>query len=293
MQQASGNPTPYPASAAPLRRLRRRIELGEQPLGSGGPSGNVTIAYRRIPGKSPGLMFLTGYRSSMAGAKALALEAYCRGSGRAYVRFDYQGHGETGGDFESCVLSTWIGDALAILDEATQGPQILVGSSMGGWIIVRLALLRPERVAGLIGIATAADFTETLMWDAFDTEWRMKILSGTPWRGPSAEGDSETVVTRALIEDGRRHLVLKDRIAIAQPVRLLHGTADTAVPWKLSQQLLDRLESEDATLILIKGGGHRLSKPHELGHIVRAADELVRQVEAGASSASTAASPSR
>lgn len=276
--------------AATVSRLRRRIEPGETPAGSGGPSGNVTIAYRRIPGKSPGVVFLTGYRSSMEGAKALALEAYCRAAGRAYVRFDYQGHGETGGDFESCTLSTWIGDALAIVDGASEGPQILVGSSMGGWIMVRVALARADRVAGLVGIATAVDFTETLMWDAFDTEWRMKILSGTPWRGPSAEGDSETVVTRALIEDGRRHLVLKERIAIAQPVRLLHGTADNAVPWKLSQRLLEQLDCDDATLTLVKGGGHRMSKPHELGYIVRAVDDLVRQAE---SSASTAARPSR
>ncbi len=275
-------------AAATLGRLRRRIEPGETLAGSGGPSGNVTIAYRRIPGKSPGVVFLTGYRSSMEGAKALALEAYCRASGRAYVRFDYQGHGETGGDFESCTLSTWIGDALAIVDGATEGPQILVGSSMGGWIMVRVALARADRVAGLAGIATAADFTETLMWDAFDTEWRMKILSGTPWRGPSAEGDSETVVTRALIEDGRRHLVLKNRIAIAQPVRLLHGTADNAVPWQLSQRLLEQLDCDDATLTLVKDGGHRMSRPHEIGHVVRAVDDLVRQAE---SSASTAARP--
>lgn len=263
-------------------RLRRRIEPHEQPAISGGPRGDVTIAYRAVPGKSPGLVFLTGYRSSMEGAKALALEAYCRGSGRACVRFDYQGHGETGGDFELCTLSTWIGDALAIVDEVTKGPQILVGSSMGSWIMLRVALARPERVAALVGIASAPDFTELLMWDAFDTEWRMKILAGTPWRGPSSEGDSKTVVTRELIEDGRRHLVMKDRIAIHKPVRLLHGTADNAVPWKLSQRLLEQIDSDDATLTLIKHGGHRLSKPNELGQIVRTADELVHRVEGAA-----------
>jgi pimeloyl-ACP methyl ester carboxylesterase len=277
-------------AAAKPSRLRRRIDAGETPAGSGGPSGDVTIAYRRVPGKSPGVVFMTGYRSSMEGAKALALEAYCRASGRAYVRFDYQGHGETGGDFESLTVSTWVGDALAIVDQVTEGPQVLVGSSMGGWIMVRVALARPERVAALVGIASAPDFTETLMWDAFDTEWRMKILSGTPWRGPSAEGDSETVVTRALIEDGRRHLVLKERIPIGKPVRLLHGMADNAVPWKLSQRLLEQIDSDDATLTLIKGGGHRLSKPHELAQIVGAVDALVRQAD---SSASSAARPSR
>lgn len=278
--------SPRPSAATPPSRLRLP---GDTPARDGARAA-VTIAYRGIPGNSPGMLFLTGYRSSMNGAKALALEAYCRASGRAFTRFDYQGHGETGGDFESCTLSTWIGDALAVVDEITTGPLILAGSSMGAWIMVRVAQMRPERVAGLIGIAAAPDFTETLMWDAFDTPTRMAILGGKPWRSPSPDGDSEIVVSRELIEDGRKHLVLRARLAIGVPVRLLHGSADQSVPAKLSQALLNQLDCPDASLTVIKDGGHRLSRPHELGHIVRAADELCRHTE---DSLTRAASPPR
>ena len=260
--------------------------------------GKATIAYHSIPGKSPGMLFLTGYRSAMEGAKALALEAYCRDAGHAYIRFDYQGHGETGGDFESCTMSTWIADAVAVLDNVTTGPQILAGSSMGGWIMVHLALLRPERVAGLLGIAAAPDLTELLLWDLFDAATRESILAGKVWRVPSKEGGNETVVSRALIDDGRKYLVLRERIPLAVPVRLLHGLADPVVPWQLSQRLLDQIDGLDVTLTLIKGGGHRLSQPRELGVLVGAADQLFRRVEALAhasptSAARTAASPAR
>lgn len=250
----------------------------------------VTIAYRRVPGKSPCVVFLTGYRSSMNGAKAIALEAYCRGAGHAFVRFDYQGHGETGGEFESCVLSTWIGDALAVVDSLTTGPLLLVGSSMGAWIAVRTALARPDRVAGLVTIAAAPDFTEVMMWNAFDPATRDAVMAGKPWRAPSPDGDSELIVSRELIEDGRKHLVLRGRIPLAFPVRLLHGTADKSVPAKLSHKLLEQIDSPDASLTLIRDGGHRLSKPHELGHIVRAAEDVLRQIDV---SATSAARPSR
>ena len=273
---------PKRAAESPPSRLRLEARDGAR--------APVTIAYRSVPGKSPGVVFLTGYRSSMSGAKALALEAYCREAGRAFVRFDYQGHGETGGDFESCVLSTWIDDALSVVDKLTTGRLLLVGSSMGAWIAVRTALARPERVAGLMTIAGAPDFTETLMWDAFDTAIRTAVMEGKPWRAPSPDGDSELVVSRELIEDGRKHLVLRGRIPLPFPVRVLHGTADKSVPAKLSHKLLEQIDSPDASLTLIKDGGHRLSKPHELGHIVRAADEVCRQIEV---SETSAASPSR
>jgi pimeloyl-ACP methyl ester carboxylesterase len=258
-------------------------------------TNGATIAYRTIAGKSPGIVFLTGYRSRMEGAKALALEAYARAAGRAYTRFDYTGHGESEGDFESATLSTWIGDALAIVDEVTKGPLVLVGSSMGAWIMLRVALARQERVAGLLGIAAAPDFTQTLMWDLFDDATRQKIMAGEVVRSPSAEGDSETVINRALIEDGRQHLVLQGTIPLRVPVRLLHGLGDDIVPWTLSEMLLAQLEGSDASLTLIKDGGHRLSKPHELGMLIQAIDALCRlgeqQNHPGA--AASAAKPSR
>lgn len=256
------------------------------------PDG-ATIAYRTIAGKSPGILFMTGYRSRMEGAKALALEAYARGTGRAFTRFDYQGHGESGGDFESANLSTWIGDALAVMDEVTRGPLILAGSSMGAWIMLRVALARPERVAGLMGIASAPDLTKMLMWELFDEDTRDKLMAGAVLRFPSGEGDSETVITKALIEDGKQHLVLDGPIPIRVPVRLLHGLADDTVPWTLSELLLAQLESTDASLTLIKDGGHRLSKPHELGLLVQAMDGLCRIAEAQSTAGASAARPSR
>ena len=255
-------------------------------------SNGATIAYRTIPGKSPGIVFMTGYRSRMEGAKALALEAYARSTGRAFTRFDYQGHGESEGDFESANLSTWIGDALAVVDEVTSGPLVLAGSSMGAWIMLRVALARPQRVAGLLGIASAPDLTKTLMWDLFDDDLRGKIMAGEVLRFPSGEGDSETVITKAIIEDGLQHLVLDGPIPIRVPVRLLHGLADQTVPWTLSEILLAQLESADASLTLIKDGGHRLSKPHELGLLVQTMDGLCRIAESQSPDAS-ADKPSR
>ena len=258
-------------------------------------TNGATIAYRTIAGKSPGIVFMTGYRSRMEGAKALALEAYARATGRAFTRFDYTGHGDSEGDFESSILSTWIDDTVAIIDEVAKGPLVLAGSSMGAWIMLRVALARQERVAGLLGIAAAPDLTQHLMWDLFDDATRQRIMDGETLRAPSGEGDSETVITRALIEDGRRHLVLQQSIALHVPVRLLHGLGDDIVPWTLSEMLLAQLESADASLTLIKDGGHRLSKPHELGMLVQAIDALCRlgeqQNHTGA--AASAARPSR
>lgn len=256
-------------------------------------SDGATIAYRTIAGKSPGIVFMTGYRSRMEGAKALALEAYARSTGRAFTRFDYQGHGESDGDFESASLSTWIGDALAVVDEVTSGPLILAGSSMGAWIMLRVALARPERVAGLMGIASAPDLTKTLMWELFDDDTREKLEAGAVLRFPSGEGDSETIVTHALIEDGKQHLVLEGLIPIKVPVRLLHGLADETVPWTLSELLLAQLESADASLTLIKDGGHRLSKPHELGLLVQTMDGLCRIAERQSAADASTAKPSR
>ena len=248
--------------------------------------GGGTIAYHNTPGKSPGVVFLSGYRSDMTGAKAMALEAACREQGRAFVRFDYSGHGASGGRFDDLGLSDWIGDALAVLDSCTEAPQVLVGSSMGGWIMVHTALARPGRVAGLVGIAAAPDFTEDLLWDTASTVDRETLLRDGAWREPGNDGDGEWIVTRHLIEDGRRHLVLRGPIAINIPVRLLHGTDDETVPPQTSQRLADALDSEDTRLTLIEGGGHRLSEPEELAAVIRAVDGLCDQLEGDGASES-------
>ena len=241
-------------------------------------AGGSTIAYRATPGKSPGVLFCGGYRSDMTGAKATALEEYCRGAGRGYVRFDYGGHGESGGTFEALTFTDWVDDALLMLDTVAEGPQVLVGSSMGGWVALRLAVLRPGRVRGLVGVAAAPDFTEDLMWDLFDERVRAVLREEGVWRGNGPVGDDETVVTMALIESGREHLMLRDEIAIDAPVRLLHGAEDRSVPWETSLRLLGRLRREDATLTLVKGGHHRLSQPENLDLLVRTVDDLLAEV---------------
>ncbi|HZH26503.1 MAG TPA: alpha/beta hydrolase [Azospirillaceae bacterium] len=241
--------------------------------------GNATIAYVATPGRSPGVLFLGGFKSDMTGAKATALEAFCRRTGRAFVRFDYQGHGASGGRFEDGTLSVWRDDALAVLDEVAAGPQVLVGSSMGGWIAVLAALARPGRVAGLVGVAAAPDFTEDLLWARLDADARARMLRDGFWRTPSAYSAAPYVYTHALVEDGRRNLVLRGPVPFRGPVRLLHGTADPDVPWQQSLRLLERLEGADARLTLVKDGDHRLSRPQDLDLLCRTVAEVAGLAE--------------
>jgi pimeloyl-ACP methyl ester carboxylesterase len=233
----------------------------------------ATIAFRRTPGRGPGVVFLGGYRSDMTGSKALALEAHCREAGRAFVRFDYQGHGASGGRFEDGTIGSWTEDALAVIDAATEGPQVLVGSSMGGWIMLLAALARPGRVAGLVGIAAAPDFTEDLVWDALGPEARGRMLADGRIEEPSAYGDPY-VYTRALVEDGRRRLLLRAPIPLACPVRLLHGMRDPDVPWETSLRLAGRLQAEDVRTTLVKDGDHRLSRPQDLALLLATVEEV-------------------
>jgi pimeloyl-ACP methyl ester carboxylesterase len=221
----------------------------------------------------PGVVFLPGFRSDMQGAKALALREHCLARGRALLRFDYSGHGESDGRFGDGTIGQWADDAIAVLDALTEGPQVLVGSSMGGWIALLLARARPERVAALVGIAPAPDFTETLMWPAFTEAQRAQILSDGVIHLPSQYGEP-TPVTRALIEDGRRHLLLRAPIPIACPVRILQGMRDPDVPWEHALKLVDALAAEDVRLHLIKDGDHRLSRPEDLRLLVETLDAL-------------------
>jgi len=212
-------------------------------------------------------VFLCGLRSDMNGTKALALADYARRSGRAYLCFDYRGHGRSSGRFEETVLSDWLDDALLAIDRLTTGPLVLVGSSLGGWLMLRATQMRPARVKGLVGIAAAADFTEDLMWQAFSEETRARMVRDGRIEVPSDYGPEPTVITHALIEDGRKHLVLRAPIAFEGPVRLIHGLADKDVPWRTAIEIAHRLASSDVEAILVKGGGHRLSEPADLARL--------------------------
>ncbi|MEO1191062.1 MAG: alpha/beta hydrolase [Pseudomonadota bacterium] len=200
----------------------------------------------------------------MSGTKATDLLAFGAESGRQVTTFDYQGHGLSSGDFEAGTIGQWGNDALAILDEVTEGPQILVGSSMGGWIMLLLARARPERVAALVGIAAAPDFTESLIWDQLPPDQRQLLEEKGRLEQPSAYSEEPYVITRALIEEGRSHLQLHSPIPLTCPVRLLHGLEDVDVPWETSLALADALESNDVQVTLVKGGDHSLSGPPQL-----------------------------
>ncbi|MFQ5958425.1 MAG: alpha/beta hydrolase [Alphaproteobacteria bacterium] len=237
------------------------------------PDGQA-IAYHTTPGKSPGVVYVGGLMSDMTGTKATALDAYCRAEGRAYTRFDYLGHGASSGEFTQGTIGRWADDAIAVIDAATEGPQVLVGSSMGGWIMLLAAMARAERVCGLVGIAAAPDFTEDLFWNAFDDETRATLMrDGIVYR-PSDYEEGPYPITRALIEEGRAHLVLRSAIPLTCPVRLLHGIEDADVPWRTALTLAETLDSDDIDVILVKRGTHTLSEPADLARLWRAVSEV-------------------
>lgn len=220
------------------------------------------------------MVFCGGFKSDMTGTKASALAEACRAQGRAYVRFDYFGHGQSSGDFAAGTIGRWAEDVIAVLDALTDGPQVIVGSSMGGWLMLVAALARPERVRGLIGIAPAADFTEDLMWREMPAAVRDALRRDGVWYRPSEYSDDPYPITLRLIEEGRRHLLLDRTIPLRCPVRLLHGMKDADVPWSQSLKLVAALESSDVTLTLVKEGDHRLSEPGDLARLVAAVGEL-------------------
>ncbi len=224
------------------------------------------IAYVRHAGAAPGIVWLGGFKSEMTGTKALALDDWARG--RAFLRFDYFGHGASSGNFREGTVSRWLDDTLAVLDGLSEGPQILAGSSMGGWLALLAALARPERVAGLLLIAPAVDFTQALLWDSFDEAVRRQIWETGEWLRPSLYDPAPYPITRALIEDGRKHLLLGGPIAVTCPICIVQGMADPDVPFAHALRLLDRL-GPDSELTLVKSGDHRLSKPHEIALILR------------------------
>jgi pimeloyl-ACP methyl ester carboxylesterase len=234
--------------------------------------GLPALAFKRSNGTGTPIVWLGGFKSDMTGTKAEALHAWAESAGRAFVRFDYSGHGESQGAFEDGTISTWLADALAVIDALGTEPVVLVGSSMGGWLALRAAMLRPSRVKALVLVAPAPDFTESV-WGELSFAERRAVADAGKYVRP-VNGGGTDVFTRALFEDGRKHLVLPDAIAFAGPVRIMHGQQDDAVHWRLSLLLAERLTSEDVHLTLIKDGGHRLSRPHDLNLLIDLVDEL-------------------
>jgi pimeloyl-ACP methyl ester carboxylesterase len=240
--------------------------------------GGQRIAYRRRKGNGPGIVFLPGFRSDMGGTKAVALDDFCRDRNQAYLRFDYGGHGESSGAFTDGTIGAWAADAVAALDSLTDGPQILVGSSMGGWIMLLAACARPERVAGLVGIAAAPDFTEDLMWSVAADEQKRALETDGIWYEPSQYDEEPTPITMKLIEEGRNNLLLRAAIPLTCPVRLIHGMEDPDVPWRTSLRIAERLDSTDVEITLVKGGDHRLSEPVDLARLTAVLDRLLDQL---------------
>lgn len=236
------------------------------------------IAFHRHEGAGPGVVFLGGFRSDMTGTKAVALQDWAARTGRAFLRFDYSGHGASSGDFLDGCIGDWAADAVAAVAALTTGPQVLVGSSMGGWISLLVARALPGRVAGLVGIAAAPDFTEDSMWAGFSAAQRAELATTGRVALPSEYSDDPYVITRRLIEDGRHHLVLRDRLDLPFPVRLLQGTADADVPPAVALRLLDHATGPDIRLALVKGADHRFSTPDCLAMIEAALDEVLARI---------------
>lgn len=236
------------------------------------------LAYVHHSGSTPGILFCGGFNSNMQGNKALHLERHCLERGWQFTRFDYQGHGLSSGEFAATNIDTWLQDTLDIIDRVCSGLQIIVGSSMGGWLATLATLARRERIGGLLGIAVAPDFTEELIWEAVSDDVRRLLSNGSQWSRPSTYDDGAPYpITMHLIESGRKHLLLADsleKFEISCPIRLLHGNADQDVPYSLSKRLLEKVDCPDATLQLIKNGDHRLSSEGHLATIVKTLDEL-------------------
>lgn len=233
----------------------------------------VRLAYDRIEGQEPTVMFLPGYMSDMNGTKALALAAHARAQGQAMVRFDYSGCGASGGAFADGSIGRWRDDALAVFDVAVAGPAILVGSSMGGWLALLMALARPRQIQGLVLVAPAPDFTE---WGLDLGPADRDLLTDKGYiERPSAYGPEPYRYHRALLEDAPVRTLLDKDLPIACPVRLLHGQADPDVPWELSLAVTERLQAEDVRIMLIKDGDHRLSRPQDLALLIRSVEDII------------------
>lgn len=235
------------------------------------------IAYHRTRGTSPGVVFLGGFMSDMEGGKATELEAYCKRTGRAFVRFDYQGHGQSSGKFADGTIGLWLKDALAVIDQLAEGPQILVGSSMGGWIALLAAKARRARIKGLVGIAAAPDFT-VRHWAELSDADQQTITNTGRLEVYSEYGPDPYIFTRELFEDGWQNRVNHGPIDLDIPVHLIQGTEDPDVPWQTAMSIADNLTGDDTEVILVPGGDHRLSEPKDLARLVRTVDAIAKDI---------------
>jgi pimeloyl-ACP methyl ester carboxylesterase len=243
------------------------------------PPPGRTVAVRVREGKSPGLFWLGGFRSDMKGTKAEALDRWAERQGRACVRFDYSGHGESGGEFTEGTIGRWLEESVAIFLRFAQGPQVVIGSSMGGWLALLLArALRGRKdaasIAGMVLIAPAVDFTEELMWKQFSDAVRREIEQKGVFMRPSQYGEEPYPITHGLIEDGRKHLLLGGLIETGCPVHILQGVQDPDVPWRHAAELVSRFSRDDVVLTLIKDGDHRLSRPEDIERLIAAVKEF-------------------
>jgi pimeloyl-ACP methyl ester carboxylesterase len=261
-------------NSAPTEQEPTFIEVGEG-------ADRRRIAVRARAGSGPGLLWLGGFNSDMRGTKALALDGWAAEHGRACIRFDYSGHGESGGAFIDGTIGRWLEESVAVFEQFCRGPQVVIGSSMGGWIALLLARelaknpVRNAALAGLVLIAPAPDFTEELMWKGFSPEIRQEIETNGLWLRPSPYGDGTPYpITRALIEEGRNHLLLGSSIDVGCPVRILQGAQDPDVPWKHAFELAHRLPADDVVLTVIQDGDHRLSRPQDIARIIAAVAEI-------------------
>jgi pimeloyl-ACP methyl ester carboxylesterase len=243
------------------------------------PPPGRTIAVRVRDGKGPGVFWLGGFKSDMKGTKAEALDRWAAEEGRACIRFDYSGHGESGGDFLDGTIGRWLEECLAVYLRFAQGPQVVVGSSMGGWLALLLARRLREYqgappMAGMVLIAPAVDFTEELMWKQFPAKIKAELEDKGVWLRPSEYGEEPYPITRGLIEDGRHHLMLGGLIENRCPVHILQGVQDPDVPWRHAVELVSRFSSDDVVLTLIKDGDHRLSRPEDIERLIAAVREF-------------------
>ncbi|WP_424927188.1 alpha/beta hydrolase [Amaricoccus tamworthensis] len=232
------------------------------------------IAYRRSPGSGPGVVFLGGLRSDMTGTKAEFLEREITARGQAFLRFDYSGHGASSGTFEEGCIGEWAEDAFQAISTLTEGPQILVGSSMGGWMSLLMSKRLSTRIAGIVGIAAAPDFTEDSMWAWFSPEQKKQLIDAGRVEVPSDYSDEPYVITKHFIEEGRNNLVLREPLPLAYPVRLLHGTDDTDVDLSVALRIVDHAACEDLQLTLVKGADHRFSTDACLAMILEKVAEI-------------------
>ena len=232
------------------------------------------LAWKRVEGRGPTVVWLGGFKSDMAGTKAQALADWARASGRAYLRFDYFGHGISDGEFREGTISRWRADALAVLDHLVEGRAVLVGSSMGGWLACLVAMAAPARIAALVLVAPAADFTEKLMRPGLPPDGRAALARDGVWLRPSPYGEEPYPITRALLEDGARWSILDSEVPIEAPVRILQGGEDPDVPWRHALEMAQAIKGRDVVFTLIKDGDHRLSRPQDLDRLIAAVDEV-------------------